>query len=701
MSTTQHSGTNKIPDRQQNLVSRVLKASRARTIWRKSRIACHQALCAFWLGPALTLVWLNFSGHVVGASIGDHRCHLNVFSNRMFEEEARCNKASHTAMGWLQLTSKILEIWFMVVISGILYDVLKLLSSLENHFPVGFLAKYVEVGDPLSLARWPKGAKKVKHHAFIVLVSVFCVLVNLMAPATAILILPSLQWIVVAPRMLGVFDSTAAHDPPRNPDIAINCNAITLAARNFSCTEVPYAHTLDQLFASVASSLGQIGATDIIFDPVISQEQQVSLIVNTTDADVDWIPVRQVGREISDDYLRYANAVRQDPQPANYSSLTSSLSTFLVRNGPTIGLAGGAYRGNLSVGIVGDEKTVRCYGGWDLYADNGTEFTRCIRVGNGWSGTNVHSRFYLGDTETSRNVTVDVYFADRVHTPLEPNNPPCFIDGIPQASSSCNWDQVFLADPPSERVQNTSVNVILVEYTIPELSKQSRTVWCDDIVYVNFDSYSMDPSPFSNFIHLTLLENADPRPPPGTIPLTVHSDWILAGWSVDRNGTVDGTRIAARTMIQLLKQALSDDADHLNLTTLSFMDGVAADMGLSMIGYNLSDGNLSQDAHHPVLTTSVKIYVWAYGLQSRTSVLGMVVLIIGILCVLLRVLMAILGQSGYSSPRSLARLLVAALEHVPDDLSDGNDGSDKETKAIDESVVMAKVQGRQVSFLTK
>ncbi|MCJ1268466.1 hypothetical protein MMC22_008354 [Lobaria immixta] len=604
-------------------------------------------------------------------------------------------------MGWLQLASKILEIWFMVVISGILYDVLKLLSSLENHFPLGFLAKYVEVGDPLSLVRWPKGAKKVKHHAFVVLVSVFCVLVNLMAPATAILILPSLQWKDVAPRMLGVFDSMTAHGPPRNPDIAINCNAITLAAGNFSCTEVPYAHTLDQLFASVASSLGQIGATDIIFDPVISQEQQVSLIVNTTDADIDWIPVRQVGREISNDYLRYANAVRQDPQPKTYSSLTSSLSTLLVRNGTTIGLAGGAYRGNLSVGVVGDEKTVRCYGGWDLYADEGTEFTRCIRVGNGWTGTNIHSRFYLGDTETSRNVTVDVYFADRVHTPLQPNNPPCFIDGIPQASSSCNWDQVFLADPPSERVQNTSVNVILVEYTVPELSKQSRTVWCDDIVYVNFDSYSMDPSPFSNFIHLTLLENADPRPPPGTIPLTVHSDWLLAGWSVDRNGTVEGTRIAARTMIQLLKQALSDDADHLNLTSLSFMDGVAADQGLSMIGYNLSDGNLSPDAHHPVLTTSVKIYVWAYGLQSRTSVLGMVVLIIGILCVLLRVLMAIAGQSGYSSPRSLARLLVAALEHVPDDSSDGNDGSDKETKAIDESVVMAKVQGRQVSFLTK
>lgn len=661
----------------------------------------HQVLCLLWLGPALTLLVLNFRGYVIGASISLHPCHLNVFSSQAFEQEAKCNKASNVAMAGMQFASKAVEIWFMVVISGILYDVLKLLSNLENHFPVDFLAKYVEFGDPLSLARWPKGVKKVKHYAFIALVAGFCVLVNLMAPATAILILPSLQWIDMETRVLGVFDSMTAHDPPRNPDVAINCNAAMLAAGNFSCTEVPYSHTLDQLFASAASSLEQIGATQIIFDPVLSQEQQVSLIVNTTDADVDWIPSRQVGREMSDDYLRYANAVRQEPQPANYSTLTSSLSTRLGRNGPTIGLAGGAYRGNLSIGIVGDEKIVRCYSGWDLYADEGAEFTRCIRVGNGWTGTNVHSRFYLGDTESPRNVTVDIYFTDRVHTPLQPNNPPCFIDGNPQANFSCNWDQVFLADPLAERVENTSVNIILVEYTVPELSTQNRTVWCDDIVYLNFVTYRMDPSPFSNFIHLALPENADPRVAPGTMPRTVHPDWILAGWSVDRNGTVDGTRIAARTMIQVLKQALSDDGDHLNLTTLSFMDGAAANLGLSMIGYNVSGGSQSPDAHHPVLRVSVKIYVWAYGIQSHTSVLGVVVLIIGILCVMMRLLMAALGQSGYTSPRSLARVLVAALEHVPDSSDHGNDGRDKEKKAINEGSVRAKVQGREVSFLTK
>ena len=64
----------------------------------------------------------------------------------------------------------------MIVVSKTLYDVLKLLSSLENHLPVGLPAKYVEFGDPLSLDCWSKGAKKVKHHAFIVLVMAFCVI---------------------------------------------------------------------------------------------------------------------------------------------------------------------------------------------------------------------------------------------------------------------------------------------------------------------------------------------------------------------------------------------------------------------------------------------------------------------------------------------------------------------------------------------
>lgn len=89
----------------------------------------------------------------------------------------------------------------------------------------------------------------------------------------------------------------------------------------------------------------------------------MSFIVNTTDSVFDWIPLRQVGRDISDDYTRYQDAVSQDHGPVNYSTLSNWLSTILVREGPTLSLAGGAYRGGLSVAILGDQKSVRCYRG--------------------------------------------------------------------------------------------------------------------------------------------------------------------------------------------------------------------------------------------------------------------------------------------------------------------------------------------------
>ena len=94
-----------------------------------------------------------------------------------------------------------------------------------------------------------------------------------------------------------------------------------------------------------------------------------------------------------------------------------------------------------------------------------------------------------------------------------------------------------------------------------------------------------------------------------------------------------------------------------------------------MIGYTLSDGPLSPDGHHLVL----RVCVWAYGLQSSILFLDIVVL---------RVVMAVLGQGGYTT---LARLLVVALEHVPDELNGENNGSEQDTNAIDESTVMAKL----------
>ncbi|KAI9775258.1 MAG: hypothetical protein M1839_001310, partial [Geoglossum umbratile] len=158
--------------------------------------------------------------------------------------------------------------------------------------------------------------------------------------------------------------------------------------------------------------------------------------------------------------------------------------------------------------------------GWDLYAEEGTTYVRCIRIGSDRNGTtNLYSRFYLDD-----EATVDVHFVDNVYTPPQSGDPQCFVNGSPQTSSGCYWNKISLTDPPTNRVRNTSTNIVLVEYSVPKFSPSYRTAWCDDIVYPGFQTYAIDPSPFSNFIHLAQLYF---RVQFDTIPPVVDTYWIL------------------------------------------------------------------------------------------------------------------------------------------------------------------------------
>lgn len=659
----------------------------------------HQFACFIWLAPAIALLYLNLSGYIIGASIGCFSCRLNPFSSSTHSQQSELDKKDHAAVGGLQFASKVMEIWFMIVAAGILYDLLILLTKPGKHLPLGMLAKYVQFADILGLAEIPPGDKTHSHRLFLVFVGFMCITVNLMGPSTAVLMIPTIQWVDTSFRSLGTFDGMASHQPPQKPTIGRDCTSDLLEAGNFSCTASPYEFSLDQLFASVEASLEQIGQTKIIFNPVISQEQQVSFIVNTTDADVDWIPSRQVAQEISNDYLRYADGLRGAEKHSNYSKLLNSLSTILVRDGPTIGLAGGCYHGPSSNVIISADKGVRCYGGWNLYSKEGESFVRCIRVGSGWAGPISHSQFFL-QHEDKQKTSVDIYFANRVYTPIA-NNSPCFIDGKAQNAPGCDWDQVFLSDPPYEYLGNSSTNVILVEYKVPTTNATAtslgRTVWCDNIAYLGFQEYSMDPSPYSNFIHLAELDNGDPRVAPGTIPLVVNTDWILAGWSVDRGGTANESRIAVSTMIRLVQDAYADTADVLDLTTLNFMDGVVADLSLSMINYDINTTGTSKTStndlksSNPTLLTNFKLHVWAYGLGSRTSYLGVTIVFVGVACVVFRLLVALLvifeRQGRYTTPTPLSGLIVSALSHVPED-----------PKRINEKEIRITMQKRTISF---
>src|SRR5271155_954739 len=140
-------------------------ASRNNLRW--GRAVLHHVVCFAWLAPAVTLLVLNFEEYIVGASIGCFDCHVNPFSSSAFQTEATFNKRDHTALGGLQFASKVMEGWFLVAVSGLVYDLLVLLTAKGDDFPLGLLAKYLQIADLLSIVDYPKGVEAFMHYLFV------------------------------------------------------------------------------------------------------------------------------------------------------------------------------------------------------------------------------------------------------------------------------------------------------------------------------------------------------------------------------------------------------------------------------------------------------------------------------------------------------------------------------------------------------
>lgn len=72
------------------------------------------------------------------------------------------------------------------------------------------------------------------------------------------------------------------------------------------------------------------------------------------------------------------------------------------------------------------------------------------------------------------------------------------------------------------------------------------------------------------------------------------------------------------------------------------------------------DPHVEKDPQHPPIWYWARVHVWAYGLDSRTSKLGIVVTMLGAVCV---VISTVLSMIWRRKQRSLTDLIVAAFEH--------------------------------------
>jgi hypothetical protein len=613
-----------------------------------------------WLGPAITLLVFYFKGHIIGAGIGcrGNGCRVDPYSTDQVEQVQKLDKKNRDILGALQLVAKALELWFMFVAADLVYSA-SLWVAWKNALPLSMKSAYAEFLDLIYLIGLPSQLWKTRPAAtgntvssdnnreikrrrqltycFTFVVAVLCIVANLMGPAIAVLVLPTLQWIDINSQEHVVFVEMASSSAPNSTAVATGCSEEELATGSYSCTGTLYAANLDGLTSSAISTLRQrSGRGGLILPPAV-QEDDLTFSFNVTKASSEiWVPNRQVLRELSIDLDNFntTTTMNAEPPAPDYSQsylFNRSLETRLQRQGPTIGLRSSCSNSNATVFSVAENREVRCY----PLSEDPTQ-SKCIRLGDGWAGNpeTVEAQFTIQDIVEGFNVTTTIYATDHA---AYLNNPPC------PDEDKCEWDTLF-AEPPSEELKNMTGNQQIFEYVIPTAE---NNVWCDASQYLSFATYLLNPSPLANILNLVELQvlDASPSLPPedynNAAAQFVHPDWNLAAWSVDRGGVVDGNRGAALVLIDSLKHFLNDQgADPAFLVVHQY----SVMQALSMVPY--ATRNITTDAErsiqnknekdNPKLNSTLKFWatvqLWKYGSDSRTAKLGVTVILLGCIC---------------------------------------------------------------------
>ena len=690
-----------------------------------------QSACFLWLLPIAALLALNFEKYIVGASAWcpDRDCYVGWFNpvrSVPLQNLRSFDKRDHNLLGALQFVAKALEIWFSLIATALVYIITFLIAGKRDGLPIGYLTRPSEFAnlpgllDPLLWRTLPsvsrrKGKAESKSYRpriylFISFTILLCLICNLMGPATAVLALPSLQWITTPHLGNHTFATLNSETPPRvgglGPFSKTNCTVDDVDNLNFSCTAQPFASSLDSWIESYLASgdyyygVGQQDAVTFSINQTFSVSSSDVLSQNYSDI-TWWTPSRQILSSLNNDTVMVAAVslgpdttdiqyvtLRDDSDPLHtYNAYKSSVGMTMQRTGPTIGTI---VQYNLdfdnaltSTTIIDETRMVRCYQGYDLnfspmaYGAFSGTYTKCVRMGRGWSADNKRASFnirgvqdYITNT-TAPDVNVEVFTSDKAQFFKDDAFPAwlpraCVASGPVDVSLECDWERMF-SEQLEPGLLNRTQNVVTIEMSQSGYYNNTGeptilTLSVDFVAFLNFTTYTLDPSPLSN--PMTLVQTLD-LPKTGDV-IKVDPSWVLAAWSVDNEGTLNPDRTAAIQLVQTM--AGMTNLESQAFVTNEYMCLLPVIQTLSLIDFTTLDyadskrASSNANVSHPHLTRNARLYVWAYGLGSRTSKLGVVVVLLGVAVVLAQLLLGFIDRRRYRSP---TQLLVAALEHTP------------------------------------
>ncbi|MCJ1475653.1 hypothetical protein MMC13_004316 [Lambiella insularis] len=640
-----------------------------------------------WIAPISLLLVFNFTQYAPGASVWCPRgkCAIwDLTGGIDIGNAQRLKKIDHDALGALQFVAKALEVWFVFVATSLVYHVAMLYATGSSGLPLGHLMTYVEYSDLRCLfdpVLWkaPFPHKKmpgrqygatVKFFLFSLFAAFMCILANLMGPAVAVLLIPQLQWQDTSMIPVSTFQSVAVADPPSLSALP-GCSSVDLEARNYSCTTSNTAEALDSWIGS-ANSFNTRNYNLYLYNYTyvgLSPEGTVTFAVNgSSDVLVFWAPSRQVLQDVSTDHKNFINTTLGLPADDSFAAYDNALGVSLQRQGPIIGMDMNWYWSNIDVYNVDATRQVRCYETWSI-AFATKNYTKCSRAGEGWNPANKATQFSLGNSTSAFMYYSDKSLFYTAHwnsaSSYNPASVPssCFDD---PASSSCDWEAYFSTvwETP---MSNFSANTITFEFDALNARYPQWRYVMEVVMYTEIASYVLDASVSSNPLFNVQFDDL-PDFPIGT-PQEASIDWMLAALSVSPNGTIPASRNVAKDLNAAMKTLADPNSSHaaVDIATETYMITTMlwSAQAMSMVPYNYTAPTVPDsrsDVTHPVLQRNARIYVWAYGLGTRTSYLGVFVSCLGIICVLVRtVIVAVTSHRQ----RSTVELVVSTMEHRP------------------------------------
>ncbi|MCJ1272154.1 hypothetical protein MMC22_012062 [Lobaria immixta] len=641
-------------------------------------------ISVLWLAPIATLLALNYKRHIIGASVWCPfgRCSAEVFgaNNDYLQRASKLDRDDHNALGALQFVAKGLEIWFMFVATALIYDVAMVFARRGGGLPLGYMLTHLEFSDLRNVFSRTLWTSPIPHpnsssarqrfrtttlYLFAALAAFLTILTNLMGPATAVLVLPTLQWIDTPHEADQIFNGTGAADLPGGDGSSfVGCNNDTLTARTYSCGLELLGPSLDSWATSAEANVKQDQAWGSGVNLGVSQEGIFDFTLNVSESSpMVWVPNRQVLRWLSIDWgYLVAKVMGEDSTGPKYNN---SLTTVLQRSGPSIGLNINYNTGNWQNHTISHDKEVICFTGWTIDYQN--YYTKCIQSGEGWTAQTDWANFSLENPiPGQKNIRVLSLFSEKsVYYRDTDDLGSGIISCLDGDVTRCDWDKIFDTEPPPA-LGSTANNVGITVYFH---NLDETLVWCDQVAYLGFPTYQIDLSPNSasrrlNLVQLNNISNVQTDHK----PLAVNPYWLLAAWSVDEGGTVNSSRAMAKELVSIMPALFETPWTSDNYTTeqreFIFLHTYAVGQAMSLVDYYYINATENPSAHaeadRPYLYHFTTLRVWAFGLSGRTSRLGVAVVLAGSFCVLVRLLLAFPMLRHEHSP---VELFVAALEH--------------------------------------